>query len=41
MNIDLANLDITSIVTLVVCGLVVVAAIVRFIIHIVSNRKDK
>ena len=41
MNFDLSNLDATGIVTLVVCGLVIVVAIVRFIIHIVSNRKDK
>ena len=38
---DFSNLDAGSIVSLVVCGLIVVVAIVRFIIYIVSNRKDK
>ena len=38
---DFSNMDATSIATVVVCGLILVAAIVRFIIHIISNKKDK
>ena len=38
---DLSNLDAGNIVSIVVCGLILVVAIVRFIIHILSNRKDK
>ena len=38
---DFSNLDAGSIITLVICGLIIVAAIVRFIIHILSNRNDK
>ena len=38
---DLSNLDAGSIVAVGVCGLIVVVAIVRFIIYLVSNKKDK
>jgi hypothetical protein len=38
---DPVSLEAGSIVTLVVCGLIVLAAVVRFIIHILSDRKDK
>ena len=38
---DLSNLDVGSIAGIVICGLVIVIAIVRFIIHFLSNRNDK
>ena len=38
---DLSNLDGGSIAGIVICGLVIVIAVVRFIIHILSNRNDK
>ena len=34
-------MDATGVVTLVICGGILLAAVIRFIIHIVSNRKDK
>ncbi len=38
---DLSHMDAGSIITVAVCGIVLIAAVVRFIIHILSNRKDK
>ena len=38
---DLSNMDAGSIVSVAVCGLILVVAIVRFIIHILSNKNDK
>ena len=38
---DLSNLDAGSIAGIVICGLVIVIAVVRFIIHFLSNRNDK
>ena len=38
---DFSNIDGGSIAGVVVCGLILVIAAVRFIIHIISNRKDK
>ncbi len=34
-------MDATGLVTMIICGLVVVAAIIRFIVHIIANKKDK
>ena len=37
---DLSNLDAASIATLIICGIIVIAAVIRFIIHI-FDKKDK
>ena len=38
---DLSNLDAGSIAGIAVCGLILIVAVVRFIVYLLSNRKDK
>ena len=40
MYMDFGSLDASSVTTLIICGLIVVVAIVRFIIYLFS-KKDK
>ncbi len=36
---DFADLDATSIASLVVCGVILLIAVIRFIIHLISKNK--